>query len=126
VAHLEKHFHEEFSTERIVKEIRLVSPDLLVGNCPAAFARELILRWGFWSQRYGFDPSRRVVMLLRDEMPEALQTGFGLHIGAIMTSRSMTPTMFNRFDQAKRFYEDRLLDAQYCKGEFASPGRKAS
>lgn len=41
MAHSERRFHEEFSTERIVREIRLVSPDLLFGNCPTAFAREL-------------------------------------------------------------------------------------
>lgn len=126
MAYSERRFHEEFGIERIVKEIRLVSPDLLVGNCPTAFARELILRWGFWSQRYGFDPSRWVVMLLRDEVPDVLRGGFGLHTGAIMTSRSTIPTMFNHIDYAKAFYEDRLLDAQFCRGEFASDGRKAS
>ncbi len=126
MAYPERRFHEEFSTERIVKEIRLVSPDLLVGDCPTAFARKLILRWGFWSQRYGFDPSRWVVMLLKDEVPEELQGGFSLHVGAIMTSRSTTPTMLNRMDHAKNFYADRLLDAQSCRGEFASNGRKAS
>ncbi len=119
-------FHEEFGTERIVKEIRLVSPGMLVGEYPAAFARELILKWEFWSRRYGFDPSRWVVMLLRDELPETLRGGFGLHVGAIMTSRSTIPTVFNRVDHAKNFYEDRLLDAQFCRAEFTTFRKRAS
>ncbi len=118
-------FHEEFSTERIVKEIRLASPGMLVGEYPAAFARELILKWEFSSRRYAFDPLRWVVMLQRDELPEALRGGFGVHIGAVLTSRSAAPTMLNRMDHVNNFYADRLLEARLCKGEFASGRRKA-
>ncbi len=115
----EKRFHEEFTTERIVKEIRLVSPNLLIGESPVAFAREMVLRWGFWSQRWFFDPSKWVCMLKRNHLPEELQTGFSLHYGAVITSVSLTPTLLNTESQLMDFYMDSLIDAQLRRGEFA-------
>lgn len=112
------HFHEEFRPERVEREIRLISPGLLVGENPAAFARELMTMWEFGTRR-SFDPFRSVFMIVRDDLPENLRSGFGLHFGAVMTSASRIPTMLNSKDQLQSFYEDRLLDARLCQGEFA-------
>jgi hypothetical protein len=119
VTHPEKRFHAEFTTDRITKEIRLLSPGLLIGENPSAFARELVLRWGFWSKRWVFDASTWVVMLKRDDLPEKLQAGFGLHRGAVFTSASRTPTLLNTEAQLDDFYMDNLVDAQLRRGEFA-------
>lgn len=119
MAYSERQFHEEFRPERIEREIRLVSPDLLIGDRPEAFVRELVTKWGFRHRDWIFGPSRWVVMVIRDEMPENLQTGFGLHFGAVMTSASRVPTLLNNEEQLQSFYEDRLHDARFCRGEFA-------
>lgn len=120
MAHPEKRFHAEFTIDRIVKEIRLISPGLLIGENPVAFARELMLRWGFWSNRWSFDSSRWIIMLKRSELPEELRSGFSLHQGAVVTSVSRTPTLLNTESQLESFYMDTLIDAQSCRGEFAS------
>ncbi len=119
MAHPEKRFHAEFTIDRIVNEIRLMSLGLLIGESPVAFARELMLRWGFSSKQWGFDSSRWIIMLKRSDLPEELQSGFGLHQGAVITSVSRMPTLLNTESQLENFYMDTLIDAQFCRGEFA-------
>lgn len=120
MAHPEKRFHVEFTIDRIVKEIRLISPGLLIGENPVAFARELMLRWGFWSNRWSFGSSGWIIMLDRSDLPEELRTGFDLHWGAVVASVSRTPTLLNTESQLENFHMDALIDAQFCRGEFAS------
>jgi hypothetical protein len=119
VTHLERRFHEEFSTDSILKEIRLLSPGLLIGENPSAFALEPVLRWGFWTRRWSFGTSRWVVMLKRNDLPEELRPRFGLHCGAVITSVSGTPTLLNNEVHLSNFYMDSLVDAQFRRGEFA-------
>lgn len=120
MAFSEKRFHQEFRPETIERQISLVSPELLAGDRPYAFVRELVTFWEFSTNDWGFKKSPHwVVKLVREELPESFQAGFGLHCGAVMTSASSIPTLLNNDLQLQAFYEERVLDARFCRGEFA-------
>lgn len=113
----DRRWHELFRTETVLRKMKELSPDLATGRYPEAFAKELITRWGFGDTvsvgSVGF-----VAKVCRDDVPEELQLGFGRYYGVGMTPYSVA--LFHSQHQLQEYFENRLLDAQDQKGDFAS------
>lgn len=114
--HRKKNLHELIRSETIVKKMRELSPDLINGSYPEAFAKELIAKWGYGETIFlgALGPIAKVT---KDDVPPALQIGFGKYCGAVITHKSQA--LFSCQDYLQEYFENRLLDAQECKGDFA-------
>lgn len=113
----DKRWYELFRTETVLREIKEVSSELVTGSYPEAFARELVTKWGF-GEAIHLGPLGFVARVCRDDVPEELQLGFGQYYGVGMTP--ISAALFQNQDQLQEYFEKRLLDAQYRKGDFSN------
>jgi hypothetical protein len=111
-----KRLHELIRIETIVRKMRELSPDLINGSYPEAFARELITRWGYGEAIFlgSLGPISKVS---KDDVPPELQLGFGKYYGVVTTHRS--EAVFSCRGYLQEYFENRILDAQERKGDFA-------
>lgn len=112
----DKRWHELFRTETVLREIKDISPDLVTGSYPEAFAKELITKWGF-GDAVSLGSLGFVARVCRDDVPEELELGFGQYYGVGMTP--ISAALFHSQHQLQEYFEKRLLDARNRKGDFS-------
>ncbi len=109
-------FHEWFRIESILEKIRELSPDLLQGEYPEAFSRELATYWQY-GKPFILNPHTYVVRVGREDVPKELQDGFGVHYGAVVTPSRVY--MAGSPESLDELLEGKLLEARDGTGEFA-------
>lgn len=109
-------WHELFRIETVLRRVRDLSPDLISGQHPEAFARELVTRWGY-GEVVSLGSLGYVAKVSRVDTPEELAPGFAQYYGVGFTPYSAA--LFHTQDQLQEYFENRLLDAQDRKGDFA-------
>jgi hypothetical protein len=106
--------HEFFRVETIVRKIRELSPSLLEGKHPEAFARELLTNWGY-GHTVSVGSAGSIAKITRDDVPIELQFGFGKYYGVAITHRA--EAIFSSPDHLQEFFENRLLDLRDGKSD---------